>query len=190
MLIGGRGNLVNRVTSLCAKYKITDGMVILRTLEKFMEEEDGKVNPLAKLFDGDFDTKYVEEKYLDKANVRNYLGDWYKLVQKANEFITKAEPWKKYKRPATRAGAISDLQFLLYIVKNLALLSAPFLVNGFKKIQDIFGNEEFSQIDSSVSTEMNEAFATFFNQMEFKVNLNPEIIYEKKDAGEVETTND
>jgi methionyl-tRNA synthetase len=35
MLIGGRGNLVNRVTSLCEKYKINDGMFILKKREMF-----------------------------------------------------------------------------------------------------------------------------------------------------------
>ena len=35
MLIGGRGNLVNRVTSLCEKYKISDGMFILKKREMF-----------------------------------------------------------------------------------------------------------------------------------------------------------
>ncbi|MBU0627210.1 hypothetical protein KKG31_01320 [Patescibacteria group bacterium] len=58
------------------------------------------------------------------------------------------------------------------------------MVNGFKKIQDIFGNEEFSQIDSTVSSEANGAFASFFNQKEFKVNLSPKIIYKKIDDEE------
>jgi len=75
------------------------------------------------------------------------------LVQRTNEYITAAEPWIKYKNDATKDEAISDLQFLLYIVKNIALFSAPLLVNGFKKIQAIFGNEELNQIDSSKNTE-------------------------------------
>ncbi len=33
------------------------------------------------------------------------------MVQKANEFITKAEPWKKWKDEATKAEAERDLQF-------------------------------------------------------------------------------
>ncbi|MBU0627209.1 hypothetical protein KKG31_01325 [Patescibacteria group bacterium] len=68
---------------------------------KFLDDE--KNNGLVKLFEGDFDTAYIEEKYLDKAHIRDYLDDWYKLVQKANEYITKVEPWKKYKNTATRA---------------------------------------------------------------------------------------
>jgi len=55
------------------------------------------------LFEEDFNADYIEEKYLNRAHVRDYLEDRYKLVQKANEFITKAEPRKKYKRDATKA---------------------------------------------------------------------------------------
>jgi methionyl-tRNA synthetase len=102
------------------------------------------------------------------------------LVQRANEYITTAEPWIKYKNEDTKAEALSDLQFLLYVVKNIALFSAPILVNGFKKVQDILGNEEFSQIDSTVNTSDNN-FKIVFDIEEFPVNLNPEIIYKKKE---------
>lgn len=139
---------------------------------------------MIKLFEEDFNAEYIEGKYLTQAHLRDYLEDRYKLVQKANEFITKAEPWKKYKRDATKAGAISDLQFLLYIVKNLALISAPFLVNGFKKIQNIFGNDELSLVDSSVSEQDNEHFKKAFDMREFKISLKPEIIYVKKEIVE------
>lgn len=100
------------------------------------------------------------------------------MVQKANEFITKAEPWKKWKDETTKAEAEADLQFLLLVVKNLALLSAPFLVNGFKKIQKIFNNEALSKIDSSKNS-LNDDFKKAFDMNEFTVNLNPEIIYQK-----------
>jgi len=195
MLIWGRGNLVNRVTSLCEKYKINDGVFILKKREMFKWEDlDPEVsragdsraseNGLFKLFEEDFNADYIEEKYLNKAHIRDYLEDRYKLVQKANEFITKAEPRKKYKRDATKAWAISDLQFLLYIVKNLALISAPFLVNGFKKIQNIFGNEELSFVDSSVSSADNDNFKKAFDMREFKVELKPIIIYQKKEEND------
>ncbi|MBQ9554439.1 hypothetical protein IJU97_05940 [bacterium] len=48
-------------------------------------------------------------------------------MQKANEYITQAEPWKKRKEDATKQEAIDDLEFLLYVVKNLAVFSAPIL---------------------------------------------------------------
>jgi methionyl-tRNA synthetase len=103
------------------------------------------------------------------------------MVQKCNEFISKAEPRKKYKDESTKQEALDDLAFLLYIVKNLALLSAPILVNGFAKIQNILGNEKLSAIDSSKDYVVGStAFAEAFAMKEFSVNLKPEIIYQRK----------
>jgi methionyl-tRNA synthetase len=120
MLIGGRGNLVNRVVSLCSKYGITQG----KTDETRLQERNITDPEVA------FDKRYtsIESKYLTTFAIQTYLQDRYKLVQRANEYITKSEPRKKYKDESTKQEAIEDLQFLLYIVKNLAIVSAPFLV--------------------------------------------------------------
>ncbi|HCB51367.1 TPA: hypothetical protein DEP21_02205 [Patescibacteria group bacterium] len=125
----------------------------------------------------------MEEKYLNSGNLQVYLQDRYRLVQSANEYITKAEPWKKYKDEATKQEAIDDLKFLLYIVKNLALLTAPVLINGFAKIQRMFGNEVLSKIDSSKNM-MNDDFQKAFAMKEFTVDLKPEIIYQRKEKTE------
>lgn len=177
MLIGGRGNLVNRVTSLCKKYGITTGKFNKQKREAFKENNESK---LVSYFEDGWDGVKIEEQYLKKAEIKSYLDDRYQLVQKANEYITRAEPWIKYKNEWTKDEAISDLQFLLYIVKNIALFSAPILVNGFKKIQEIFGNEVFSAIDSLKSSEEHQ-FKLVFDLEEFDVNLNPVIIYTKKE---------
>jgi len=177
MLIGGRGNLVNRVTSLCKKYWITTGKFNKQKREKFKETTNSK---LSQYFEDGWDSAKIEEQYLKKADIKWYLDDWYQLVQRANEYITTAEPWIKYKNEETKVEAITDLQFLLYIVKNIALFSAPILINGFKKIQDIFGNKELSAIDSTVTTTDNN-FKIIFDGEEFPVNLNPVIIYQKKE---------
>jgi len=94
--------------------------------------------------------------------------------------MTITEPRSKYKNEETKSEALADLQFLLYIVKNIALFSAPILVNGFKKIQAIFGNEEFSTIDTTVNN-ANNTFKEVFDLEEFPVNLNPQIMYKKKE---------
>lgn len=177
MLIGGRGNLVNRVTNLCKKYGITSGKFNKQQWEVFKENNNSKlVHYCEEWWDG----AKIEEQYLRKADIKWYLDDWYQLVQRANEYITTAEPRAKYKNEATKAEALSDLQFLLYIVKNIALFSAPILVNGFKKIQAIFGNEEFNTIDSTVNN-ANSTFKEVFDLEDFPVNLNPVIIYQKKE---------
>ncbi|GHV24911.1 hypothetical protein FACS1894176_02230 [Bacteroidia bacterium] len=77
----------------------------------------------------------VEPNYLDHANTKGFLEDRYRLVQLANEYITKIEPRKKYKENPEEAKA--DLEFLLWVIKQLGLLSAPLLINGFAKLQKI-----------------------------------------------------
>ncbi len=177
MLIGGRGNLVNRVTSLCKKYDITSGKFNKQKWETFKENNGSR---FVKYFEEGRDNADIEENYLKKADIKWYLDERYQLVQKANEYITKAEPRAKYKNEWTKDEAIADLQFLLYIVKNIALFSAPILINGFKKIQAIFGNEEFSAIDSTIN-HANNSFKEVFDLEDFPVNLNPMIIYQKKE---------
>ncbi len=175
MLIGWRGNLVNRVTSLCKKYGVTNGRFNKQQREVFKENNNSN---LVHYFEDGWDGAKIEDQYLKKADIKWYLDDRYQLVQKANEYMTRTEPRSKYKNESTKDEALSDLQFLLYIVKNIALFSAPILVNGFKKIQAIFGNEEFSAIDSTVNTADN-TFKIVFDMEEFPVNLNPQIIYKK-----------
>lgn len=178
MLIGGRGNLVNRVTSLCKKYEITEGKCRDTDLDNLYDDDN---NPLFEMCKTGFDAHKIQELYLEKADIQWYLQDRYRLVQKANEYITKAEPWIKRKNPDTKQDAENDLKFLLYVIKNLALLTAPVLVNGFAKIQEIFGNEDFSKIDSGKNT-MNDDFKNIFDTENFVVNLNPQIIYQRKES--------
>lgn len=173
MIIWWWGNLVNRVTSLCAKYGINEAKFNDNIWNKFWFE--------SKMIENWFDVKKLES-VLSIWDIQWYLQDWYRLVQKANEYITKAEPRIKWKNPETQEEAKLDLQFLLYIVKNLALLSAPVLVDGFKKIQEIFWNEELNKIDSSKNISELELFKKVFDMKEFKVNLNPQIIYKRIEA--------
>jgi len=42
------------------------------------------------------------EELLKKHDIKTYLEKRYSLVQKANEYITKEEPWVKYKDESTR----------------------------------------------------------------------------------------
>lgn len=188
MIIWWWGNLVNRVTSLCAKYEIKEGKYNEKIWNKFIsiDTKDAlwndqifwKVNELYIIINEWFDVKLLE-LYLKKWEIQQYIKERYKLVQDANEYITKAEPRIKRKNEETKEEAKADLQFLLYIVKNLALLSAPVLVDGFKKIQEIFNNDELNKIDSSKNTSDSELFKKVFDMKEFKVNLNPQIIYKR-----------
>jgi hypothetical protein len=67
MLIGGRGNLVNRVMSLCKKYGITSGKFNKQKRETFKENNNSK---LAQYFEDGRDGNKIEEQYLRKAEIK------------------------------------------------------------------------------------------------------------------------
>jgi methionyl-tRNA synthetase len=161
MLIWAWGNLVNRVVSLCSKYWITE-----------WKADWDIVNEFQKFFDT------IESRYIQFSDIQGYLQEWYRLVQKANEFITNAEPWKKRKDESTKDEAVKDLQLLLYIIKNLAILSSPVLTQGFEKLKNILWVEELKVIDTSKNQDI-ELIKKAFDLKEFKVNLNPEILYQR-----------
>jgi len=116
------------------------------------------------------------KELLKKRDLKAYLEKWYSLVQKANEYISNEEPWVKYKNEETKKDAIECLEFLLYVVKNLAILSAPILTDGFEKLKNIFGSELLNGLktDETVDFDLRKKA---FDAIEFGVNLNPEIIY-------------
>ncbi|MEI6119054.1 MAG: hypothetical protein WCP92_07775 [bacterium] len=67
MLIGGRGNLVNRVTSLCKKYSITAGKFNKQKRELFKENSNSK---LLHFFEDGWDGAKIEDQYLKKADIK------------------------------------------------------------------------------------------------------------------------
>ena len=163
MIIWARWNLVNRVTKLWEKYWINEA----------------KAWDLANWFD-EFNINSVWE-FVEKNDIRWYLEKWYQLVQKANEFITKQEPWVKYKDEATQWEAIECLQNLLYVVKNLAILSAPVLIDWFDKMKNILWFNLMSGLDSTKNWSF-ESRKSAFDAQNFNVNLKSEIIYPRIDG--------
>ncbi len=158
MIIWAWWNLVNRVTKLSQKYKV----------------ESWKLWDNENWFD-ELNLNLLEE-LLKKHDIKTYLEKRYSLVQKANEYITKEEPWVKYKDESTRWEAIECLEFLLYVVKNLTILSAPVLTDGFEKMKNIFGSELLNDLKTDETVD-SELWKKAFEATEFDVNLNPEIIY-------------
>lgn len=187
MLIWGRGNLVNRVANLGKKYGLQVGRFDSTRFKDFLGQEVDAPFLSRFLMPGGNDSlsleefiHLVEEQYLDAARTKNYLEDWYSLVQLANEYIAKAEPWKKYKEESTQQEALDDLSFLLWLIKQLGLLSAPFLVNGFKKLQDILGNQDIAAVDSTAHSLSSDFFASLLLS-EFSVDLQPMIMYQRRE---------
>ena len=101
------------------------------------------------------------------------------MVQAANEFISKSEPWKKYKEESTKEEALDDLAFLLRVIKQLGLVSASLLINWFAHLQNILWNEEIKAIDTSKNGE--SKFKEIFDAKSYSVNLEPEIMYQRKE---------
>jgi len=66
MLIGGRGNLVNRVVSLCKKYEITEG----KCKDTDLARIDADENKLFAMFDTGFDAHMIQQTYLGTGNIQ------------------------------------------------------------------------------------------------------------------------
>lgn len=95
----------------------------------------------------------VEIDYLAPATLKTYLDNRYKTIHKANEYMQTEQPRKKLKDENSRESGIRDLQFLLWVVKQLAVLSAPILVDGFSRMKVILGNDAINLLDSSLGSE-------------------------------------
>ena len=164
MLIGGWGNLVNRVTKLSEKQNIT--AVSQASVDKFLHEFLALLpeNPLAKLFSKGWDPEVVDA-YLEAVDLQSLVRDRYELVQTANKCINDRAPWVSLKNPDTAPAAVAQLEFLLYVVKNLALLASPFLIHSYQRTCRMYGVEEF-----------------VWDQKAFPVNLKSEIVYVKKEV--------
>ncbi len=178
MLIGWWGNLVNRVSNLWKKYWIIEWKFDQERWNSFKEWLSDFA--LLEMIEGEWNNEKMEKIYLEPANTKAFVEDRYRLVQAANEFISKSEPWKKYKEESTKQEALDDLAFLLRVIKQLGLVSAPLLINWFAHLQNILWNSEISGINTN---EMNKSdFKSIFDAKTYSVNLEPEIMYQRKET--------
>lgn len=159
MIIGAWWNLVNRVVKLCEKYEIKQSNW-----------------DLSNRFD-DFNLDTIWE-LVKNCDLKTYLEKWYQIVQKANEHITKEEPWIKYKDESTKNDAIECLKALLYVVKNLAITSSPILTEWFKKIKNILWSDILKWLETKTTVDWN-LWREAFDKKDFAVDLKSEIIYPK-----------
>jgi len=121
-LIGNLGNLVNRTLSFVTRYY------------------DGKI-PEAKS-----DTKFWEEvvKYeqsiackLDKAELRDAFRCIFELSSFANKYFQDNEPWRlRNDEPEKGKSVIRDLS---YLVRDLSVLTEPYIPFAAAKIASFFG---------------------------------------------------
>ena len=87
--------------------------------------ENMKDNPLWNLFVDGYDAKIIDT-YLENNDIVNLLRDWYALVQFGNKFVDLTQPWVTAK--TDKEIAQQDLIALLWLIKNINLLSSAFLV--------------------------------------------------------------
>lgn len=160
MLMGWRGNLVSRVTKLAEKNQIT----------RWKKHHNSITTSL----------EYINQ-LVDEAKLQTYMQHWYELVQQANLMMQNNAPWTKFKEENTQQDGVQDLEHLLWEIKQLTLLSAPFLTNSFKKVQEILWNKYLSSLDSSTNLSDTTLFETLYNMEEFDVNLMPDVVYQKKE---------
>lgn len=183
ILLWWRGNLVSRVTNIAAKNEqiktwLFDAAYLRKVQENNRANEDliGSIQHLVEgmmpLYANNFSST------LDNANIQQYLQKWYGWVQAANFYMQNQQPRTKLKDEATKEDGIKDIQFLLYVIKNLALLSAPILTQGFARVQEILGNPLLQAIDTNKTLQPNQ-YKELLDLQEFDVNLTPGILYNR-----------
>lgn len=183
MLIGWRGNLVARVTKLSEKNNITkiNSDAITSRLQKYisdLKENHDHTNILLNVFDWKSVSDTISH-YISNFDLQWLLRDRYTLVQAANKFLNDSEPWQKMKDETKKEEWLADLQFALYLIKNLSILIAPLLINSFSKIQEMLGIPALSKIDTTTTADPS-FIQSVFDITETSVELKPVIIYQQK----------
>lgn len=168
MLLGGWWNLVSRVSNLAAKNGVSKGKLYQEKLNKF---DNKLILDIEKEFETNLTWKY---------QFQQYLQSWYEIVQICNKYMQDEQPWTKIKSEETKQDWIEDLEFLLYMIKQLWLLSSTFLIEWFEKLQNILWNSEISSINTEKDWWLNEwKLKEIFDMKEFNINLVPGLLYNR-----------
>ncbi len=125
-LIGNLANLVNRTLTFLLRYF------------------DGVVGPAPRAESEDFwkqVTKLEGEvtELLEWANIRDAFRKVFQLASLGNKTFQEAEPWKTRKDDPEGTAAL--LRDLVYLVRDLAILSAPFIPETAERIAGFLGVE-------------------------------------------------
>lgn len=174
MLSSGWGNLVSRVSKLAEKNGVVRGNKHIECYDLCKGDAESLQEVIG--LDAELLDEMLEEKGISYVLQLRYRG-----VQAANTYMQTSEPWIKLKSAETMDEGKQHLEFLLYVIKQLALLSAPFLIEGFAKVQTILGNAILSAVTTDKS---NDLWKQAWELEEFDVALAPDILYQKLEVVE------
>jgi len=121
-LIGNLGNLVNRTLSFVTRYydgKIPEGESDSSVWEEVKKRESSIINKL------------------DRAELRDAFREIFELSSYANKYFQDSEPWKLRNENPEKAKAV--IKDLTYIVRDLAVLTEPYIPQASAKIASFLG---------------------------------------------------
>jgi len=129
-LIGNLGNLVNRTLSFVTRYY--DGYIPEDAVEYSAQETGESVfwDEVRKK------EKSITEK-LDKAELRDAFREIFELSSYANKYFQDSEPWKLRNEDPQKAKAV--IRDLTYIVRDLSVLTEPYIPHAASKIASFLG---------------------------------------------------
>ena len=105
-----------------------------QALQELATSQIGEENRLWKMFVQGWNADQVDT-YLKEYDLVTYLRDRYQLVQLGNKWVDHTKPWEIAKTDLEQAKR--DLQALIWLIKGTALLSAPFLLDGFARFKEL-----------------------------------------------------
>lgn len=160
-LKNGWSNLVNRVVSILKKQELSTFDASNTSLEEiytFLQKSLASSNILAWLLIAckmDQVARDIKAHYFDTANITQYLADWYEIVGLLNAYIASTEPRKAIK--VDKDGTIAQLQSVLFVIKYLGVMIAPFLVEGTSRLQDILQFDNVSWENFTTDKNLDDA---------------------------------
>lgn len=188
------GNLVSRVVKLSSKNWISNIAITWKSLIKFLSKKvtDELEIPDQPVYDWalfhylykslEWDTSigdWINEK-LENGDYMSYLRSWLSIVQLCNKYMQDHEPWIKIKNPETEMEAKEDLQLMLCMIKNLALIWSPFLIEWFVRVQEIvqIQHDDWKSFQTSENEDwLGDKFQKLLELTEFEVEFGDGYVY-------------
>ena len=165
VLIWGYWNMVSRVFKLAQKNNISSAKKSAgHSNDQFYFDQIKTNSNLSKVIEN-WDLKLLYQ-YFSKADFQSFFKDWYELVQNWNKFVNDTKPWEKIKN--WDESWIEILQFLIWLIKQLATVSSPMLINWYQKFLNMVDSKDLKWSLEDLKIE------------NFEVDLKPENMYERK----------